>query len=144
MDYGSNVERTRMRCLQSASRTGIHRACDCTYLRRLTALTIFSVLIACGPQRGTVGVRFGRGPSGDLFAREVPAGLGAAKAGMQAGDQVILIDGRDVRPLSDAAIHSILSGERGTRVRVTVLRGQQVLRFAIERTPPPPPPKSSR
>lgn len=102
----------------------------------LVFVTCF-VCAGCAAERGTVGVRFSRDPSGHLYARDVPAGLGAAKAGMRAGDQIVLIDGRDVRPLSDEAIHAILSGERGAPVRFTVLRGDEALRFTVERTPVP-------
>lgn len=138
MDYGLAVARTRAgnhQCVDGvvASAARLHgNVC------RFTCLTILTtVFLACGSQRGTVGIRFGRDLHGNLFARDVPAGLGAANAGVRAGDQVILIDGRDVRSLSDEAIHSILGGERGTRVRVTVLRGEEALRFSVERTSPP-------
>jgi C-terminal processing protease CtpA/Prc len=93
--------------------------------------------ISCGAERGTVGARFGRDADGHLYAREVPSGLGAANAGMREGDEVILVDGRDVRPLSEADLHTLLSGERGTRVRFTLLRGQESLRLSVERTAPP-------
>lgn len=140
MDYGLAVARTRAgnpQCVSGIVASAVHvhgRACWFTCLMILT-----TVFLACSSQRGTVGIRFGRDPHGNLFARDVPAGLGAANAGVRSGDQVILIDGRDVRSLSDSAIHSILGGERGTRVRVTVLRGEEALRFSIERTAPPQP-----
>lgn len=100
-------------------------------------LVMYLVCAGCATERGTVGVRFSRDASGHLYARDVPPGLGAAKAGMRAGDQIVLIDGRDVRPLSDEAIHTMLSGERGARVRFTVLRREEALRFSVERTPVP-------
>jgi predicted metalloprotease with PDZ domain len=105
--------------------------------RTLIVLVVALALVACAPQRGTVGAKFGRDADGHLYAREVPAGLGAASAGMREGDEVLLIAGRDVRALSDSELHQILSGERGTAVSFTVLRQDQVLRMSIERTPPP-------
>lgn len=71
--------------------------------------------------------------------RAVPPGLGAARAGLREGDEVILIEGRDVRPMTEGELHGILSGERGTPVKFTVLRGDAVLRVTVERTPPPKP-----
>lgn len=108
---------------------GLHR----TFIVSIGVLA----LLACTPQRGTVGAKFGRDADGHLYAREVPAGLGAASAGMREGDEVILVEGRDVRALSDPELHQILSGERGTAVSFTVLRQDQVLRMSVARTPPP-------
>jgi len=107
-----------------------------THSASIVWLLVTVVCIACGAQRGTVGVRFGRDTEGQLFAREVPEGLGAANAGVRPGDQVLLIEGRDVRPLSDTEIHELLSGGYGSRVRITVLRDSAVIRFAVERTQP--------
>jgi C-terminal processing protease CtpA/Prc len=99
---------------------------------------------SCYPQRGTVGAQFGRDADGHTFVRDVPPGLGAAKAGIRDGDEVLLIDGRDVRTLSDVEIHRILSGERGSYVRLTLVRGKEIIRTAVERTPPPAPSKSTQ
>jgi C-terminal processing protease CtpA/Prc len=101
-------------------------------------VSIALAIVSCAPQRGTVGAKFGRDADGHLFVREAPSGLGASSAGVKVGDEVILIDGRDVRPLSDEELHRILSGERGSVVRFTVLRDDEVQRLAVERTLPPP------
>jgi C-terminal processing protease CtpA/Prc len=95
--------------------------------------------LSCSPASGTIGVRFGRDGDGHLYVRDVPDDLGAARAGIREGDEVILVEGRDVRDFNDAAIHSLLSGERGSRVRLTLLRGNSVLRLSVERTAPPTP-----
>jgi carboxyl-terminal processing protease len=90
----------------------------------------------CGVQRGTIGARLGRDNEGHVVLREVPTGLGAAKAGLKPGDEVLLIAGQDVRELSVERLHAALSGERGSRVPLTVQRGDDVLRVLVERTEP--------
>jgi S1-C subfamily serine protease len=107
--------------------------------RIVVATLSIVVCLACGVERGTVGAKFGRDNDGHLYVRDAPPGLGADKAGIREGDEVILIDGRDPRPLSDDAVHVLLSGERGTAVRFTLLRGDEVLRVSVQRTPPPSP-----
>jgi C-terminal processing protease CtpA/Prc len=77
-----------------------------------------------------------------LFIREVPPGLAADKAGVQAGDEVLLIDGRDARQMSSKDVHAALSGEVGQPVKLTLIRDGKVVRVRLERTPagrPPPP-----
>jgi C-terminal processing protease CtpA/Prc len=103
----------------------------------LGVVAVASMLVACAHQRGTVGAKFKRDSDGHLYVREAPEGLGAARAGMQVGDEVILIDGRDVRPLTEQQLHAIMSGDRGSVVHFTVLRGNEVERLAVARTLPP-------
>jgi carboxyl-terminal processing protease len=93
--------------------------------------------VGCAGQRGTVGARFAKDADGHLYVYEAPEGLGAARAGMKAGDEVLLIDGQDVRLLNEQELHKILSGERGTQIRFTVLREEEVLRLTVQRTAAP-------
>lgn len=125
----------------SGTSTQLTKCLRFTQVRGRVWVLLYIVCMTCAPQRGTVGARFGRDTEGQLVARYVPEGLGAANAGMKAGDKVLLIDGRDVRPLSDAAVHSVLSGDYGTRVRLTILRGEEVLRLSVIRTMPPASPR---
>jgi C-terminal processing protease CtpA/Prc len=67
--------------------------------------------------------------------RSVPKGLAGAQAGLEKGDEVVLIDGRDVRAMSPDAIHESLEGPVGSKVRLTVLRRGKVERLEIERGP---------
>jgi C-terminal processing protease CtpA/Prc len=102
-----------------------------------SALTLFalSLLSACTAPRGTIGAVIAQDEqSGRLFVREVPAGLAAAKAGIEAGDEILLIDGLDVRALKPAQIHAALSGEVDATVKLTLVRGEQVLRVTLKRT----------
>ena len=72
---------------------------------------------------------------GRVTIRDAPPGYPAAQAGLGPGDELLLIDGRDVRAMSPAAIHQALEGNVGTAVRLTLFRRGKVLRVALERVP---------
>jgi C-terminal processing protease CtpA/Prc len=118
-------------------------------MRRGWVAVLAAVLaMACAPQRGTIGAMLGRKSDGRVFVRETPPGLAAAKAGLREGDQILLVDGMDVRTLDEKKLHSVLSGEVGDPVKLTVERGDEVLRLTLVRTrprrePPPAPPERS-
>jgi carboxyl-terminal processing protease len=61
--------------------------------------------------------------------------MGAAKAGVQAGDEVTAIDGVLVSPLTSDEVHKVLAGPVGSKVKLTIVRDGQVLRFDVERGP---------
>jgi len=92
---------------------------------------------ACTPAPGTIGAVLARAPDGTLRISESPAGLAAAEAGLEPGDQILLIDGVDVRAFDAAAVHAALSGDVGDPVKLTVIRGDEVLRVTLARTPVP-------
>ncbi|HOU91334.1 MAG TPA: PDZ domain-containing protein [Polyangiaceae bacterium] len=92
---------------------------------------------ACGPPPGTIGAVLARAPDGSLRIDEAPAGLAAAEAGLEPGDQILLIDGVDVRALDAEAVHAALSGDVGEPVKLTVIRDDEVLRVTLARTPVP-------
>jgi C-terminal processing protease CtpA/Prc len=92
------------------------------------------VVMACASQRGTIGAVIGQSADGKLTLREVPKGLGAEKAGLEPGDQILLIDGIDVRTLDERGLQGLLTGEVGQPVKLTVVRGDQVLRITVRRT----------
>jgi C-terminal processing protease CtpA/Prc len=104
-------------------------------------------LVACGGASGpgSVGAVFGRdSETRALVVREAPPGAAAEKAGLQPGDEVVMIDGWYVRDMSGKDVRAKLRGEVGSTVRLTVVRGDdvrhvRVLRGALgERHPPPP------
>jgi len=74
-----------------------------------------------------------------VTVRETPPGLAAAEAGVDPGDEVLLIDGRDVRGMSPEAIHMALEGAVGSVVQLTLLRGGKIERIAVRRGPLAPP-----
>ena len=51
------------------------------------------------------------------------------------GDQLVMVNGVFVRDLSTKDLRALLRGEPGTEVDVTVLRGSEVLRMKLKRTP---------
>ena len=101
--------------------------------------SLFCLLaVSCAAPVGTIGAVLGQRDDGRLVIRETPPGLAAERAGLQAGDEILLIDGRDVRPLPPNAVHQLLAGGVGEPVRLTLLRGEQVLRVELMRSPARP------
>lgn len=98
----------------------------------LVALT----LTACGgTNHGTIGALLAQRADGTLLVRDAPIGLAAANAGVEAGDEILLIDGRDVRALSAEAIHQVLTGDVGSPVKLTLVRGERIVRVTLRRSP---------
>jgi C-terminal processing protease CtpA/Prc len=102
---------------------------------RAGLVAILMMLAACVADRGTIGAVLGQKDDGRLFVREVPEGLAADVAGLDPGDEILLIDGKDVRALGPKGVHQALSGEVGQPVKLTVIRGEEVLRISVKRTP---------
>src|SRR5262249_56659743 len=102
-------------------------------MRSRHALVLASALLisGCGGGSvtvGSVGAVLGRdNETHALYVREAPPGLGADAAGLLPGDQVMMIEGRYVRDLSEKEIRDELRGEVGTPVLLTILRGNDVL-----------------
>jgi C-terminal processing protease CtpA/Prc len=103
----------------------------------IAALLASTILLGCGAERGTIGAVLGQSQDRQLVLREVPPELAAGKAGLQPGDELILIDGRDVRELDERAVHQALGGNVGDPVKLTLLRNGQVIRVTLQRTPAP-------
>ena len=106
---------------------------------------IFFVTIAClggvagcVADTGTIGALLGQRPDGRLFVRDTPKGLAASKQGITPGDEILLIDGKDVRQMSEHELYRSLSGDVGSTVKLTVVRGDSVIRVTLARTPAPP------
>jgi C-terminal processing protease CtpA/Prc len=91
---------------------------------------------ACAADPGSIGAVLAQSRhDGKVTLRDVPSGYPAAEAGMAPGDEILLIDGRDVRSLSPDAIHRLLEGDVGTTVSLTVLRRGKIERVAVKRAP---------
>jgi S1-C subfamily serine protease len=89
---------------------------------------------ACGPSRGTIGAVLARDSDGRLFVREVPSGLAAERAGIEPGDEILLIDGRDARALGPSGVHEVLSGNVGEPVKLTLVRRGEIVRVTLLRS----------
>lgn len=97
-------------------------------------VVVFWLLSGCGSAVGTIGAILGQRTDGRLFIREVPDGLAAADEGLRAGDEILLIDGIDVRTLDGNAVHELLSGDVGAPVRLTLIRKDEVVRVTLKRS----------
>lgn len=99
-------------------------------------LLVVLALVACANQRpGSIGVLLTRdNETGALYVRDLSPGLAGERAGLLPGDEIIMIDGRYVRELDALRIRTMLRGDVGTAVRLTVVRGDLVLRMRVART----------
>jgi len=101
----------------------------------LLILAALSPAAACFSGKGTIGAVIAQDDdSGRLFLREVPPDLAAGRANLKAGDEILLIDGLDVRVMDSKQINSALSGEVDSKVKLTLIRQEQVLRVTLKRT----------
>lgn len=98
---------------------------------------LFVALLGCGSSDvGSIGAVLGRSNDDhSLYVRDVPEGLAADQAGLQAGDEIVMIDGAYVRTLTPEELHQKLRGDIGTSVSLTVARGDLVIRVEVKRTP---------
>ncbi|HEY2409554.1 MAG TPA: PDZ domain-containing protein [Polyangiaceae bacterium] len=103
-------------------------------MKCLHVVSVALLALACAEPRGTIGAVIAEHPDGRLYLHEVPPDLAAGKAGLKAGDEILLIDGRDARAMSTAEVHEALSGAVGDRVKLTLLRGEAVIRVTLART----------
>jgi len=92
-------------------------------------------LAACSITPGSIGAVLAQSRDGRLVVREAPSGYPSASAGIAPGDEILLIDGRDVRRMSPEQIHWALEGEVGSTVRLTVLTHDRIERLALARAP---------
>jgi C-terminal processing protease CtpA/Prc len=102
-------------------------------------LTVTGLLFsaACGGAwDGSVGAILGKdNRTGRLFVRDAPPGLGAAQAGIQAGDELTQIDGKPVASMSADDVHRALAGKVGTKVSLTVTHAGEPRTVLVERGP---------
>jgi len=103
----------------------------------LVCVALCCGVLACSAPRGTIGAILGQQNDGRVFLREVPPGLAAERAGLQEGDEILLIEGRDVRVMTEQDLHRALGGQVGDPVRLTFVRGDDVIRVTLERTAAP-------
>jgi C-terminal processing protease CtpA/Prc len=89
---------------------------------------------ACTSTTGTIGAVLARNEAGEVRVLDCPKDLAAARAGLLPGDRILLIDGVDPRSLSAAQLHELLAGEVGSKVRLTVERGLELLHLELTRT----------
>lgn len=102
------------------------------------------------PSVGSIGAVLGvDNETGSVHVRETREGLAADKAGLQVGDEILMIDGVYVREMGVAAVQGKLRGSVGSGVELTVARGERILRVRLVRQPlaasaAPPRPREER
>jgi S1-C subfamily serine protease len=102
----------------------------------LAGLLLLTGLAACATWTGSVGAVLAKdNTDGRLYVRDAPAGMGAAKAGLATGDEVVAIDEKPVVKMTPPEVHEALSGRVGTTVKVKVVRRGVTLDFTVERGP---------
>lgn len=125
--YGESSEQRR------GSATGRFKGvAGCLALAMLIASTA-----ACSTTwTGSVGAVLAKdNTDGRLFVRETPPGMGAARAGVAIGDEVIAIEGTPVAKMTPAEVHEALAGKVGTKVKVTIVRAGSTIEYTVERGP---------
>jgi C-terminal processing protease CtpA/Prc len=73
--------------------------------------------------------------TGAVHVRDAPEGLGSAAAGILPGDRLKMVDGVLVDELDRSRIQVLLRGPVGSKVVLTVLRGDEVLHMEVTRQP---------
>jgi len=98
---------------------------------------VLAVLLGCGGgQRGTIGAVLGQQNDGRVYVRDAPPGLGAERAGLRPGDEILFIDGVQARKMTPNQLHQALSGPLGEPVKLTLIRNGKVMRVTVTRTEP--------
>ena len=84
---------------------------------------------------GTIGAGLGQRTDHRLFVRSLPTGEGADRAGLSVDDEIVAIEGKDVRSLTPEDVRRTVRGDVGSRLTVTILRGDERRDLTIVRTP---------
>ena len=67
--------------------------------------------------------------------RNTPPNEGAAKAGLEIDDEIVAIDGHDVRTMSEDDIRQAVRGDVGSELVVTIVRGGARRDVVVKRSP---------
>ena len=90
----------------------------------------------CGSSApGTIGAALGQRTDQRLFVRSLPPDQGADRAGLQVDDEILLIDGKDVKTMTPEEVRKAVRGDVGSTLTVTILRGTDKREVKIVRTP---------
>lgn len=91
--------------------------------------------IGCGASVGSIGAVLGRdNDTHALYVREAPRGMAAAEAGLQPGDEILMVDGFYVKDMSVKQLQALLRGEVGSTVELTVARSGAVRHVKLKRS----------
>ncbi|HRI67490.1 MAG TPA: PDZ domain-containing protein [Polyangium sp.] len=106
------------------------------WLRASSLLLAMFFFVGCGAERpGSIGAHLSRdNETGSLYVQDLFPGLAGERAGLLPGDEIVMIDGHYVREFEAARIREMLRGPVGTGLRLTVVRGDLVLRVRLSRS----------
>jgi C-terminal processing protease CtpA/Prc len=105
-------------------------------LRAVSSIALLSCFACGGADVGSIGAILARdAESGRVLVEEAPEGLAASTAGIERGDELIVVDGVQVTELTPDELRHKLRGEVGSEVKVTLARGDRILRLSLKRTP---------
>jgi carboxyl-terminal processing protease len=102
-----------------------------TFLR---VCVTFLLLAACASEPGTIGAALGKRADGRMFVRSTPPGQGAAEAGLQIDDEILAIDGKDVKTMSEEDVRRAVRGDLGSTLTVTIVREGQKRDVPVKRS----------
>ncbi|MDB4935628.1 MAG: hypothetical protein JWP87_2600 [Labilithrix sp.] len=93
-------------------------------------------MMACGSSApGTIGALLGQRTDGRLFVRGVPPGQGADRAGLEVDDEIVAIEGKPVKEMSQEDVRRSVRGDVGSAMTITVERGGQRRDVKVQRSP---------
>jgi C-terminal processing protease CtpA/Prc len=105
-------------------------------MARLALVLTLTGCAAGTPSDGSIGAILERRTStGTVVAHRVPEGRSAAVAGLREGDRIKMIDGVLVDELDASQVVALLRGPLGSKVELTVVRGEAVLELVVAREP---------
>lgn len=84
---------------------------------------VLAALSSCGgSSAGSIGAVLGKRENGRLYVRDAPPGMAAWKAGLEPDDEIVAIDGHDVRAMTADDVRKAVRGDVGSTVILTVER----------------------
>jgi len=97
------------------------------------------------PTNGWIGAQFVRdNDTRTVEVRQVREGFPASEAGVEPGDEVVMIDGVYVRGLSAEELKGKIHGANGTSIALTLGRGNRILHVEVKRSNTSVPTPSAR
>lgn len=114
---------------------------------RPLAIAVFGLALAapsagCAASRseGSIGVVLSRdAESKQVFVHDIPEPPPGKELvdepPLLPGDELLMVDGSYVRDLSKEDLRKKLRGSPGSKIRLTLVRGGQILRIEVARTP---------
>ncbi|MFO0659029.1 MAG: PDZ domain-containing protein [Polyangiaceae bacterium] len=115
------------------------RSLRCSAVGLPMVAAVLATWIGCGftsPKVGSIGARLSQqGSTGRVRVEQVEPHADGRPAELHDGDEILTVDGQDVRDMSVDEIHHAMRGPVGSVVVLQVLREGMVTRIEIARRP---------